>query len=407
MMKSMFKSIVLACMALFIASALIRYPDQSLEASIRGLNMWWEIVFPSLLPFFITAELLIGFGVVRFIGLLCEPFMRPIFKVPGVGSFVWAMGMASGYPSGAKLTARLRQEGQLSKIEAERLVSFTNASNPLFIFGAISVGFFHNPTLGVLLAVSHYVGNALVGICMRFYGRRGTETTERYRPGFSITRAFQILHETRINDGRPFGKLFGDAILTSIQTLLMIGGFIIIFSVFNKLLFLIGITPVLASFLNIFFNMLSLPSDLSIPFISGLFEITLGSQLTSQVEHTTLLQQVICVSFILAFNGFSVQAQVASILSETDIRFAPYFFARLLHGVFAAMLALFLFKPLYVDRQAFKHHEAPVFSPKETPSFWYDCLLWLSDYGPLITVLSLGLAVLILFRRILTENKPV
>ncbi|MYL33027.1 sporulation integral membrane protein YlbJ [Pontibacillus yanchengensis] len=406
MMKSQIKSIVLACMALFIASALIRYPDQSFEASIRGLNMWWEIVFPSLLPFFITAELLIGFGVVRFIGLLCEPIMRPIFKVPGVGSFVWAMGMASGYPSGAKLTARLRQERQLSQIEAERLVSFTNASNPLFIFGAISVGFFHNPTLGVLLAVSHYVGNALVGICMRFYGKSATETLERYRPTFSIRRALQSLHETRINDGRPFGKLFGDAVLTSIQTLLMIGGFIIIFSVFNKLLFLVGITPILASFLSIFFNMLSFPSELSIPFISGLFEITLGSQLTSQAERTTLLQQVICVSFILAFNGFSVQAQVASILSETDIRFAPYFFARLLHGVFAAILAFLLFKPLYVDRQAFEHHEAPVFLPKDTPSFWYDCFLWLTHYGPLITFLSLGLGVLILFRRILMKTSP-
>lgn len=92
--------------------------------------------------FFIVSEILIGFGVVHFLGVLLEPFMRPLFKVPGIGGFVWAMGMASGYPAGAKLTARLRQQQQLSAIEAERLVSFTNSSNPLFIFGAISVGFF-------------------------------------------------------------------------------------------------------------------------------------------------------------------------------------------------------------------------------------------------------------------------
>ena len=34
--------------------------------------MWWEVVFPSLLPFFILSELLIGFGVVKFVGLLLE-----------------------------------------------------------------------------------------------------------------------------------------------------------------------------------------------------------------------------------------------------------------------------------------------------------------------------------------------
>ena len=83
--------------------------------------------------------------------------MRPLFRVPGVGGFAWAMGMASGFPAGAKITARLRQEGQLTKIEAERLVSFTNSSNPLFIFGAVSVGFFNNAKLGIILAVAHYL----------------------------------------------------------------------------------------------------------------------------------------------------------------------------------------------------------------------------------------------------------
>lgn len=89
------------------------------------------------------------------------------------------MGMASGYPTGAKITARLREEKQLSKIEAERLVSFTNNSSPLFIFGAISAGFFHDLKLGALLAVCHYTSNAMVGICMRFYGRKQEITKRR------------------------------------------------------------------------------------------------------------------------------------------------------------------------------------------------------------------------------------
>lgn len=92
--------------------------------------------------FFITAELLLAFGVVKFLGILFEPIMRPLFNIPGAGSFGWIMGMASGYPTGAKIAARLREEKQVTQIEAERLVSFTNNSSPLFIFGAISAGFF-------------------------------------------------------------------------------------------------------------------------------------------------------------------------------------------------------------------------------------------------------------------------
>lgn len=179
MTPSKLKTAVLALMATIFTFSLIAFPEEAFEASIRGLNMWWEVVFPSLLPFFIICEMLIGFGVVKFIGVLLEPLMRPLFRVPGAGGFVWAMGIASGFPAGAKLTARLRQEGQLTRNEAERLVSFTNSSNPLFIFGAVSVGFFYNPHLGVILALSHYCGNFLVGLTMRFYGEDRREKEQR------------------------------------------------------------------------------------------------------------------------------------------------------------------------------------------------------------------------------------
>ncbi|MRG85513.1 sporulation integral membrane protein YlbJ [Salinibacillus xinjiangensis] len=396
-MNEKLKSILFASGALFLGFAIIQSPDQSLEASLRGLSLWWEIVFPSLLPFFITSELLIAFGVVRFFGVLCEPFMRPLFNVPGAGSFVWAMGMASGYPSGAKLTARLRQERQISKIEAERLVSFTNASNPLFIIAAISVGFFHDEQLGILLAVCHYLGNFFVGICMRFYGKREFHQPKKSR--FSIKRAFYELHATRLRNNKPFGKILGDSVINSLQTLLMIGGFIIIFSVINKLLFIADITPFIANIFNFIFSIFGLPDSLSIPFIAGLFEITLGAQMTAQTT-TPLLQQIIIVCFILGFNGLSVQAQVASILAETDIRFFPYFIGRLLHGAFASILAIILFKPLYSDIKPDKMGDVPVVDYVHPTSIWSEALVFFQQYGPMFTLFSLLIGVLIIMKRL-------
>ena len=75
--KSVFKSITLAGAAVLMASALIIMPEESFEASVRGLDIWLEIVFPSLLPFLIISEMLIAFGVVKFLGVFLEPFMRP------------------------------------------------------------------------------------------------------------------------------------------------------------------------------------------------------------------------------------------------------------------------------------------------------------------------------------------
>lgn len=364
--------------------------------------MWWEIVFPSLLPFFIISEMLIGFGVVKFIGVLLEPFMRPLFKVPGVGGFVWAMGMASGNPAGAKLSARLRQERQLTKIEAERLAAFTNCSNPLFIFGAVSVGFFNNPKLGVVLALAHYIANFFVGIVMRFYGREEESKRKRKdRRRISIKVALRALHRTRVNDKRPIGKILGDAVISSIQTLLMIGGFIILFSVINKLLFHLHITTTLALLIDQLFLLLQLPKDMSIPFISGIFEITLGSQMTSQIQESTILQQAIIVSFILGFAGLSVQAQVASIFAETDIRFKPFFFARILQGIFAGFLTILLWNPVYKG----------VFEPKQPSEsisvFWQTqsdgaskVIEWVATVGPLITICSLSLYCFVLFTKL-------
>ena len=398
MTRSKLKTILLAISISLVAFGLIFFPKESLEASRRGLEMWWEVVFPSLLPFFIVSELLIGYGVVRFIGTLLEPLMRPLFKVPGVGGVVWAMGMASGFPAGAKLTARLRQEQHLTAIEAERLASFTNASSPLFIFGAVSVGFFNNANIGILLAAAHYLGNFCVGLLMRFHGGAKVED-ERSRKSdhFSVKKAFQSLHDTRIKNGRPIGKMLGDAVRSSIQTLLMIGGFIILFSVFNRLLYIVNITEVLAVFIGFFLSLFHISTELALPLISGMFEITLGSQLTSETEEVDLFFKVIITSFILAFSGFSVQAQVASILAETDIRFRPFFIARIMQGIFSSIFAFLLWKPLYVYLYTTngKQEAIPALANDQGLSWFYMYWDFLLQYGALITIASLCLYIIV------------
>jgi sporulation integral membrane protein YlbJ len=403
------KTIFLAGLTAFFAFSLLFFTDQAFEASIRGLNIWWEVVFPSLLPFFITAELLIAFGVVRFVGVLFEPIMRPLFNVPGAGSFGWIMGMASGYPTGAKITARLREEDQLTQAEAERLVSFTNASSPLFIIGAVSIGFFHDAQLGILLAAAHYTGNAFVGICMRFHKRNDTDETKYQRMDkeiyskMPIVKAFREMHRTRLKDKRPLGEVIGDAVINSIKTLVMVGGFIILFSVITKLFHLVGISPIIAGLFQYVLALFSLPAELASPFFSGLFEITIGAQMISQVSTDTLLQKALIVSFILGFNGFSVQAQVASILAKTDISFTPYFFARFLHGIFASILTVLLYYPLYLNKQTLGVDNIPV-SQEASENIWLDILNSLSQIGPAITIAALGVGAMIIYRRRLKKD---
>lgn len=397
----LFKTLTYAVLATLLAFSFMLFPKEAYEASVRGMTVWWEVVFPSLLPFFILSDFLIRFGVVSFIGTIFEPFMRPLFRVPGSGGFVWAMGLASGFPSGAKFTSRLWEEGHLTRYEGERLVSFSNASNPLFIFGAIAVGFFQNASLGLLLAVSHYCGNLCVGLIMRFHGSKQEKHDEKQLKKLSMSKAIKKMHQERMNQHEPLGKMMGDAVHSSIQTLLMIGGFMIFFSVLSQVLELIHFSTIFRIFIAIILNWMAMPEELSPGIIAGLFEITIGSQRISNVTQASLLQQVVITSFILAFNGFSVQAQVASILAKTEIRFLPFFIARCLHGIISAILAFILFKPLYQER--INEQTLPTFNQIEAEHsleiFLINMYDWVITYGSYITIICLITWIIIALKR--------
>ena len=98
--RSKLKTIVLALSVSLMALSLIAFPQESVAASIRGLNMWLEIVFPSLLPFFIISEMLIGFGVVRFIGSVTGTFNETII------SCSWCGWLCLGHGDGIRFSCR-------------------------------------------------------------------------------------------------------------------------------------------------------------------------------------------------------------------------------------------------------------------------------------------------------------
>ncbi len=341
-----------ALIAVFITFGMIMYPKEAFEASLNGLAVWWHIVFPALLPFFIFAQVLIGLGVVHFLGVLLEPVMRPVFNVPGEGSFVMAMGLASGFPLGAVLTSKLRQKKMCSKTEAERLLSFVNTADPLFMFGAVAVGMLHAPQTGIIIAIAHYLSAISVGLVMRFYRADYDKRESIYikkRPTRSLFgQALNSLVHARKEDGRPFGQILGDSVRESINTLMLIGGFIMLFSVIITMMQKVSIAGFFTGIIIYFLELVNMDKALAPAFISGLLEIDLGCQLAGLLKNVSMEQKIIAVSAIIAFSGLSVHAQVASIISSTDMSIVPYSLARILHAFLAALYAMLLLGPLNV-----------------------------------------------------------
>src|SRR5699024_12321940 len=105
----------------------------------------------------------------------------------------------------------------------------------------------------------------------------------------------------------------------------------------------------------------------------------------SLIESDSLLPKVVLVNFILVFNGFSVQAQVASIIAKTDIRFKPYLIGRILHGIFASMLTIIFYKSFYLDRQVF-NTDYLSFVQDVNYNYWTELLTYLKSIVPLFTI---------------------
>ena len=361
----------LAAVGLFITASMVRVPGEAFSSAVQGLKIWWEIVFPALLPFFISSEILMGLGVVNFMGVLLEPMMRPLFNVPGVGSFVMAMGLASGYPIGAILTRRLRKDNLCNQVEAERLISFSNTADPLFMIGAVAIGMFGNAHLGVIIAISHYVSAILVGLCMRFY-RKNAPRSEQLsnNRGNILVRACRELYHAKQKDGRPLGQLLGDAVRNSVNSLLMIGGFIILFSVIMRIATVSGVVALVAQGVVGVLQLLGLSTNLSSAAVSGFFEITIGCSVASGAV-APLMQKIIMASSIIAWSGLSVHAQVAAVINDTDIRILPYIAARALHGVLAGLCTWFMWS--YMGPNAESSIALPAFlqtAPTPTVHFW-------------------------------------
>jgi len=326
---------------LILTTFMIINPQETVTAAGMGFKLWFSILLPALLPFFIVAELMVSLGFVNFLGVILEPVMRPIFRLPGCSSLVVVMGFTSGFPIGAILSRKLYDENLLTADEAERLVSFTNNCSPLFILGAVGVGMFASPLAGYLLAFSHYLSNILVGIIWRFRGSSQIMSTFR-REHSLLQEACQAFWQHQ--NTRGIGALLGDAIKNSLNNILAIAGFVIIFSVLTRMLSVWGIMDGIASLLTYLFKAFSLPYPVAYGLGMGMFEITLGTRTVVLATQADFLYKLAAVSIILAFSGFSIIAQVMSIMAGTTVRLSFYMLSRLIQIMLSLVITLLTYK---------------------------------------------------------------
>jgi len=317
--KILFALIITLFMAL-----LVIYPAEFLATGREAIRLCFDVIIPSLFPFLVAVGILVRLGLPRYMSRNLSPLMRPLFNIPGSGALALVMGLISGYPLGAKIARELYSSGDCTKTEAERMLAFCNNSGPLFIIGAVGAGMLSSPAIGQILYISHVLSAILLGILFRFY--RGREQLSLPVTAVAV----------RVEPIQGIVNNIGDAVYSAVQTMAKICGFVILFA---------AVVVALPSF----------SGEVANASVAGIFEITEGVLLFSRITTLPLPVKLSIISFILAFSGLSVMAQVAAIIKGSGLSMVPYVAGKFIAGLISAGItyAILWFAPVNVEMQTF------------------------------------------------------
>ena len=252
-------ALLLGSCACFLIFALLCFPAEMLAASAKGVQLWLTKVFPSLFPFLVACGILLRIGAAQRMGAALRPLMQPLFHLPGIAAFPFFFGLLSGYPMGAKLTAQLYEQRQLSLADAQQLLAFSNCPGPLFLIGTVGVGFFGIPAFGYLLWLSAFLGAVTTGILFR---------RKKSVPTF---------HSVSVPSCQTLTEVLSASVADALRTILLIGGYLILFAVLSAAMEQAGLFSLLSRLL--FF--LPLSTETLRGFCSGILEMTNGAHLLS------------------------------------------------------------------------------------------------------------------------------
>ena len=271
------------------------------------LNTWITSIIPSLFPLFILSDILINYNITNYIPKAIKKIFTKLFNVSDNIITIFFLSILSGFPSSARNIRMMYDKKIITDKEASHALIFTHFSNPLFILGTISVFFLKNNTLGIIILISHYIPNIILGITTR-----------------KLNKPINNIYNIKYNN-LNFSKIMINAIKNSIDTLLTILGTLSCFLVLSSIIInRINLDPYTGGILK------------------GILEITMGLNSIANLNIPNIYKTII-TSMLLSFGGLSIHMQVLSFLIDTNISYKKFFIARIYHSILSGILSYILY----------------------------------------------------------------
>ena len=322
------KNIIASFFILFLIASIVIKPARCINSVYSGLCVWAKCVLPSLLPFMLFTKILTSLNFISKLTNRCYRINRLLFKAPKISSYIFLMSAISGYPVGAKLISEYYQMRLITSNEANKLSTFCSTSGPLFIIGSVGTAMLGNVKLGYILFISHILGSILNGIVYRNMYCSTINNTKNAE----ISNQNQIA-DTDINNNQNIENLLSKSMRESIISIMVVGGFIAIsFLIIDILLELNIFYPI-----NAILNHIGISNNISNSFLSGIFEVSKGCIMISNITISKIIFLPI-ISFLIGFGGISVFMQATTFLKEAKVNLKFYAFQKFNHGVLSGII---------------------------------------------------------------------
>lgn len=286
---------------------LVLYPNICINGAARGLLLWFNTVLPTLFPFFLVTKLILSLNLIprRLSGFY--PVMT---------------GLIAGYPTGAATIAQLIKSGQINITQGQILMIISNNASPGFLIGIAGCICGNIPAGQYYIWFSTILSSAIITLLygMKYMGRNAG----------ALNKKNNGTEETNICYGKKNNTTFlgtlEDTMFECFRLLVLIGGYIIIFSIF-------------ADFSNLVVSGF-LPNSI----IAGTFEITTG--ITLIMSDTGTLPVIIkgtAAAALCGFGGISALLQTSGVIRDSGLSLSKYAFHKVLCGAAGGLIFYILY----------------------------------------------------------------
>jgi len=299
---------------LIIFIIMLFFPGLTKSGAYIGLNLWFNTIIPTLLPYMIISGIVTHFNAFNIISKIIYPITRRLFKISFNANYCIIVGFLCGFPMGSKVIADMLSKQRISIAEANYLLCFCNNISPSFILNYVVASILLNQyklnghiiyTIFIIIFLSPIISSFIYRYCnKKDFLNLDTKCNNVY---YSCDQNFGIIDK---------------CISSSFENIFRIGGYIIIFSV-------------ISNWIN---NIDYLNKNLTF-ILSSIFEITSGLNTLRYTSISNIYGLTLVVG-LCSFGGICSIAQTYSMVKDSPLEIKKYIRYKLINALISIILTI-------------------------------------------------------------------